>query len=236
MLPPDVVYPLKSKSQYEELRYSLRSLKNVPHGRVFIAGEKLPDWAKDVTFIHVPRVKGETRFQNAERNWAAACSSPHLSDDFIAMNDDFFIMKPVEEIKPYHEGDLAECIKVRQKYGVSENYEVAMIKALDTLRERGIETPLGYILHFPMMMNKHKRQALHYQYKEEIDQGQIMLMRTYYGNIYQVGGEKSIDCKYINNNFDPNMTFLSSNDAAFKYEKYGEFIRSNFPKKSAYEN
>lgn len=234
---PDVVYPLKRKSQYEELRYSLRSLKNVPHGRVFIAGHELPKWAKHVIHIPVTRIKGENGFMNAERNWIAACSHPKLSDDFIAMNDDFFIMKPMDRINAYHDGDLKTYINYRVHLGINENYEVAMRSALKFLQEMGIEKPVGYTLHVPMMMNKYKRINLHHMFRYEILRNSIVLMRTLYGNLYSAGGEEMIDVKMIDGREwekyeDP---FLSTNDPSFKYEKIGELIRSKFPEKSPYE-
>ena len=233
---PDVVYPLKKKSQYEELRYSLRSLKNIPHGRVFIAGVEVPSWAKNVIHIPVERVDGESRFENAERNWLAACNDVRLSQEFIAMNDDMYFMKPLEYLPYYHDGELEGYMKYREQIGdTHENYLIAMQQTMKLLKEWKIERPLGYTLHLPMVMNKFRRIKLHVMFDYELSHGQFLLMKTLYGNLFECGGEQRIDVKYVNNNFDPDETFLSSNDAAFKYEKLGEFIRSKFPEKSPYE-
>lgn len=233
---PDVVFPLKIKSQYEELRYSLRSLANVPHGRVFVAGAK-PEWLTNAIHIPVsPKGPQESRFQNAERNWMAACSHPDLADDFIAMNDDFFILKPVKSIRYYHDGPLQEYLEYRQSLGdTPENYLLAMQTAGDILRDFHVKDPLGYTLHVPMVMNKWHRLALHAMFERQINAGQILLMRTLYGNLFNCGGRRMIDVKFVNDRFSRRSTFLSSNDQSFKNGELGEFIRSKFPNKSPYE-
>lgn len=235
--PLDVVYPLKKKSQYEELRYSLRSLANIPHGKVYIAGAEFPSWGSDkLGFIPVPRIDGESRFDNAERNWLAACQFLGLSDDFIAMNDDFFIMKPIDEIPEYHNGELEAYMEYRKSLNdTHEVYLTAMQQTIQLLRERGIKQPIGYTLHTPMVMNKHLRLRLHEMFQYELSHSQFLLMKSLYGNLFDVGGEKHRDVKFLSDNFDKDETFLSTSDAMFKHEKLGEFIRDTFPEKSLYE-
>jgi len=232
---PDVVYILKDKSQYEELRYSLRSLKNAPHRNVIIAGAK-PDWLKGCIHLPVKRLPLETNMQNAERNLMKACNYKSLSDEFISMNDDFFIMKPVESVEYFHDGDLKTCIDVRSAIGLNIHYEVAMRATHSYLVNKfGIEHPVGYLLHTPMILNKHKRIQLNEMFQKQIDNDQIILMRTVYGNIYEVGGTFSKDIKIVTDRSEFDETYLSTNDPSFKYEPIGEFIRASFPDKSPYE-
>lgn len=234
---PDVVYPLKRKSQYEELRYSLRSLQNVPHGKVWIAGEELPSWITGVNHVRVERFPDDTRYSNAERNWIAACLQKDLSDEFIAMNDDFFIMQPIERVEYFHDGSLREYLKYRTETGdTHENYLTAMQMTIDLLKSHGIDDPLGYTLHVPMLMNKHNRLKVHDMFKKQLDNHQILLIRTLYGNLFDCGGTQMKDVKFVNNNFDnDDPIFFSSNDTSFKYERIGELIRAKFPKPSQYE-
>lgn len=232
---PDVVYILAKKSQYEELRYSLRSLRNIPHGKVFIAGA-CPEWAQNVIHVPVDRVAGETRYQNAERNWYGALTHPELSDDYITMNDDFYIMRPIDAIEYYHDGSLREYLKVLTERGATHpNYLNAMQITLDILRSHGIADPNGYLLHVPMIMNKQKRLELHDMFVNQIEHGEILLMRTLYGNLYDVGGTHMHDVKFLDGNFDHDLPFLSTNDPGFKYEAIGDFIRDTFSEKSEYE-
>jgi hypothetical protein len=86
-----------------------------------------------------------------------------------------------------------------------------------------------------MMMNKYKRLNLNHMFKEHINDQQIVLMRTLYGNLY---GGKSLgvsDVKHAGDKFDRDSWYLSSNDPSFKYEELGRFIRSKFPEPSPYE-
>jgi len=231
---PDVVYILKRKSQYEELRYSLRSLRNIPHGKVFIAGA-CPEWAQNVIHVPVEPISGESRYQNAERNWLGALTHPDLADDFIAMNDDFFIMKPIDELENWHDGDLMDHYKLRVEMGAHPNYTTAMKIAYDRLRAAGVENPKGYTLHIPMFMNKYKRINLHHMYRHQILCGEIVLIRTYYGNLYELGGKQMLDIKFADDQFTGEETFLSTTDPSFKYERVGELIRETFADKSPYE-
>lgn len=48
----DILY-LCRPGENLELRYSLRSLRNVPHGRVWIFGD-CPDWVTNVNLVHQP--------------------------------------------------------------------------------------------------------------------------------------------------------------------------------------
>src|SRR5690554_930418 len=93
----DIVYFLRvdDKNNSEELRYSLRSLKHIPHGNVFIVGE-MPEWVTNVTHINVQQTG--TKNQNVTTGLRKAIRSELISDDFILMNDDFFFMKDIEEM------------------------------------------------------------------------------------------------------------------------------------------
>ena len=101
MSAPDVVYLCRS-GENEELRYSLRSLKNVPHGQVWIFGGA-PSWISDrVNFVGVPqtdfnfRDAWKTKFENTRRNLYTATQQPEVSEHFLLMNDDFYVTEVFE--------------------------------------------------------------------------------------------------------------------------------------------
>ena len=64
----DIVYLIKvdPENDSEELRYSLRSLKNIPHQKVILVGEK-PEWVTNVEFIPVAQTK--TKHQSYARSY-----------------------------------------------------------------------------------------------------------------------------------------------------------------------
>lgn len=103
--PPDVVYINRPGDENEELRYSLRSLKNLPHDRVFIVGYS-PVWVRGCESIAVDPQR--SKHASAESNLIAACSSLEVSDPFYVFNDDFYVMQEMETIPVLHEGPLSE--------------------------------------------------------------------------------------------------------------------------------
>lgn len=100
---PDIVYPVRPGTINEELRYSLRSLANVPHGRVWIAGHR-PPWARGVGHIPVP--PQATKYLGSTANLRAAVEHPEVAEEFLYFNDDFFVMTAVQEVPALHRGPV----------------------------------------------------------------------------------------------------------------------------------
>lgn len=93
----DVLYILgkESLARDEEIKYSLRSLEEnlLDMGKVFVVGQ-CPQFLKNVT--HIPAQDDtDCRWKNVHIKTLLACESPALSDDFLLMNDDFFLLEPV---------------------------------------------------------------------------------------------------------------------------------------------
>lgn len=220
----DIVYPFRGIS--DELRYSLRSLRNIPHNRVFLVGDK-PDWVKNV--IHLPTPKHQNKLWDSNHNIAIACFNDQLDDDFILMNDDFFIVEPLEEVPVFHRGNIRDTI--RSFAGNRGPYVGGMVKAWRFLGDDA----LSYELHVPMYMNKQRYlEAFQIMEKNELPAGHI---RTLYGNIFEVGGTEIKDVK-INHSEDPipEGPFISSIDKAFRPNTgLREHIESLFPGPSPYE-
>lgn len=241
----DVVYLFIEdiENDSEELRYSLRSLKNLPHGKVFIVGEK-PHWATNV--VHIPVAQTKTKPENVKMNLTAAVNSPDISADFVLMNDDFFVMRPVTEMPTLSFGTMREVIaQYDVRYPEGSDYINRMRQLYGVLKERGFTRPLSYELHVPMVLNKQNILQL----RTETEDQPIYQFRTYYGNRFVLGGTTIKDVKVFlnpihndpeyNNNPDEylkNAHFLSATGGSFKHGKPGDFIRASFPKKSPYEN
>lgn len=234
----DVVYTVKPDDSNEELRYSLRSLSNIGDfsGRVFIAGYK-PSWLKNV--IHVPNFQTmrKSKYKNAKSNWQKVNAHPELSQEYIYMNDDFFVMKPIKEVPVLHNGDQDEFIERYLKIG-SKAYVQGAITTKHVVHRMGVGGKLkNYELHVPMVFDKTKRKALSLLMREANPEGKNTHFRTAYGNYYKLGGRKMKDVKIHGNGFafDKNSTFLSTSDESFAQSDVGTFIRKQFPKKSRYE-
>ena len=217
----DLVYICKDGDN-EELRYSIRSaVANLPHDNIWVVGGK-PDW-----YIgnHIRVRQNAQKFDNARNNLNAMCRNQNVSADFILMNDDFFIVKPVDSIGAYHRGlleDHANAVKT------SPAYKQMLVETLDVIAYASPGTIYSYELHVPMVMNKNKlAKVLRFP----------ALWRSTYGNMYKVGGTEHKDVKVFSGTTLEEMTsdlpFLSSNDETFK--DMVDLLQDMFPNPSKYE-
>lgn len=229
----DVLYPVKKHENNDELRYSLRSLKNLPHDKVFFAGFK-PSWVNDKV-LHIPVDQGslENKYVKSIGNLIAALEDERLSDDFILMNDDFFILQPINYMPTLHRGYLIDMANDYYKKHSASPYTQGLLATLKRLQHIGIENPLSYELHVPMVFNKAKlRETLEIS-KELGGFGK----RTIYGNLNKLGGDYFDDVKYTNARrpIFPDMPFISTDEGSFMYHPVGDYIRMMFREQSEYE-
>lgn len=225
----DVVYIVRIGDN-EELRYSLRSLSNLDHGNVWVAGAA-PDWYKGNL---LPVTQKRDKYENARNNLRALCDDNRITDDVVLMNDDFFIVKPIDSVPVLHGGEVRDKIARHSSYAPNSSYVALLWDTLHILAGRGVSTSLDYALHVPMVMDRGKLAAL---------LGYTGSYRILYGNIYGVGGEFSQDVKYhrvIANGPTPydfhtgSSPFLSTTDSTF-WTVRGALLRRLFPSKSQYE-
>lgn len=226
---PDVVYPLRCFGGVE-LRYSLRSLRNLPHGRVFVAGD-CPEWAR---VTHIETTRYPHPFVDAQRNILAACDSDRVSDPFVLMNDDFFITRAVGGVPVLSRGRMRVVVdQLTARYG-SIPYVRGLVDSLHGLREAGFDDPHCFELHVPMMIRKA-------EFVEAVRMGWSRTVWTYRSAFGAVAGltpdDVVSDVKAISpvDRVSPGVPFVSTSDAAFAVGLAGEWIRSEFPVKSEYE-
>lgn len=229
---PDVVYVVRPGEKNEELRYSIRSvIANLPHGKVWISGY-CPKWVTGVGHID-PGIKPGGHV-HAKSNLRAACEHPEVSEEFVYMNDDFFIMQPLEQMPVIHRGPLSEVIK---NDPMASSYQRAMGRTLDILKKQGIEEPLMYDMHAPMLVTKTGMlEALALCRTPAGVRDHMIQERTLFGNLQGVGGEKRRNHKVRRGQTGWNAwQFLSTNDNIFRILPVGEHIRARFPTQSEYE-
>lgn len=229
----DILYPLKEIDNNFELRYSLRSLKNLPHDRVFVCGYK-PRWmTDDVIEIPVPQNPHETKYLRSVKNLMAAMKDERLSEDFILMNDDFFVMLPVKEVPVLHRGPLNDMVNYYHSRFSNSPYTAGLIKTFHKLDQMGIDDALSYEVHAPMVFNKKKFLEVLEMSLEMDGFGK----RTLYGNINKLGGELIQDVKFTNPRraILDDMPFVSTDEGSFLYHQIGGYIRGRFTERSQYE-
>ena len=227
----DLVYICRD-GENEELRYSIRSaVKNLPHDKIWVVGGK-PDW---YTGNYIKVDQGRAKYTNARNSLKAICDSEEISESFILMNDDFYIINKVESVPYMYAGTLDDKIKQREDIFNGNTYTTLLRNTLGYLSRKKINVALDYELHVPMVMEKRKLSKV---------LKLSGLWRSVYGNVFNVGGVKIRDVKvydkkdkfYINS-YDINnleLDYLSSNDDSFETVKT-LILEERFPFKTTYE-
>jgi hypothetical protein len=212
----DLVYICRDGDN-EELRYSIRSaVKNLPHDKIWVVGGK-PDW---YTGNYIKLDQTRSKYTNARNNLKAICNSKDISDFFILMNDDFYIINKVNSVPYMYAGTLNDKINKREDIFSGNSYTKLLQQTLGSLSRKTKNVILDYELHVPMIMEKKKLSKI------------LMfsgLWRSIYGNMFNVGGIKIKDVKVYNstsrfytNSYNINnleYDYLSSNDDSFEMIK-----------------
>ncbi len=226
----DIVYVCRPGDN-EELRYSIRSVvKNMPHDNIWLIGNK-PKWYEG-NFLSVPDTSN--KYENIRNAIKSVSINSDISDDFVLMNDDFFVMNPLSEIPVLHGGLLIDKINEYIRLTGMTRYVKLLMNTNRFLTNYGIKKPLDYDIHVPMQMNKINLTKI-IQKKH--------FPRSMYGNIFNVGGVETQDVKIYSNtsnlypksySIDPSMPYLSTLDSSFK----GVFglLQGMFNDKTEYEN
>lgn len=224
----DIVYILRNDIEGDELRYSLRSLKNLPHDKVWFFGGTRDDLKPDRQVYF--EQKGVSVWQRVCSTIEEVCKNKEVSEDFYLFNDDFFIMKPVEEVPYYYDGTLLKRIEnIKKKTnGLGSLYSRKLEETRLLLMQEHKKT-YNYAVHVPMVINKKKALALLKKYKS------VQMFRSVYGNYYNVGGEQMKDCKIADDREpDHDAVFLSTSEGSFE-KNVGAFIKSVFTEECEYE-
>ena len=224
----DVVYILKADAGAEELRYSLRSLENLPHGRVwFFCG--CPNGLEPDE--HVPFVQtGISKWEKATSTYRAIAQTEGVTDDFWMFNDDFFVMEPVQNIPYMFYGTLADKVAgIRARTGFS-HYADRLDRTRLELERRGMSS-LNYALHVPMRFNKAKVLEVLNEFPR------CPMFRSLYGNYCRVDGIEAEDVKIrdMGAGLKEGQTLVSTGDASFMNGRIGDIIRNTFTNKSRWE-
>ncbi len=229
----DVVYPVKpTRDGNSELRYSLRSLRNLPHRNVHIFSDYII-WLDEHKVKRHPSSDrpDKQRFANVNQTLLRACDDPNISDPFIFMNDDFFVMKPVKEIPYYVNGTLQQHYDYLHRTYQGSKYMRDLLETQSELKRLGLGT-LDFEVHAPIIFYKDELRRILKAYPN------AACRRTLYANSMKVKWKQAIDFKIygFGDNFDHNRPFVSTADANFRRQSgVRSMIRSEFTTPSPYE-
>ena len=222
----DIVYFVKESDENEELRYSLRSLKNFPHKKVWFYGG-CPKGLKPDVHIHVDQNE-QNKWQNVNKMLRLACSNKDITKSFWLFNDDFFVMQNIKKPINYYNGDLYKrIVKLEDEYKGITPYSQLLRDCCRELESIGATTK-NYTLHVPMLFNRDKAIEL---FKMTDFPG----FRSLYANYFKIGSKQMRDVKITSKNKTyKEGIYLSSDDESFQGE-LGKQIREIFKDKCEYE-
>jgi hypothetical protein len=226
----DYVYICRD-GENEELRYSIRSVEtNFPSGKIWVVGGR-PSW---YTGNFIPVSSTSSKQINAIKNLSAIIQTSEISENFVLMNDDFFIVKPVKDIGTYHGGNLQDKIDLRRAITPGSRYIDLLLKTQKVLQKIGISEILDYEIHVPMKMSKAGL-------RESLKLG--TQWRSTYGNTHKVGGKEikdvkvygSIDLLDLSYDMDGlSSEYLSTDDQSFPIV-WKKILKDMFPNPSTCE-
>ena len=225
----DCVYPLGKGSILKnfELRMSLRSIEKHLTGfnKVWIIGER-PDWLQNIE--HVPFNESPTADSdyNIMMKVTKACDTPEVSNDFLFMNDDHYLLATFNtaNFPSYYQGTLSEYLKKRGLDAYGRRAKATM----DHLMLRDL--PIKYFdIHTPIVYNKElfKKYVSSLNWKDK-----TYIIKSLYANIVQSEGAPMIDNKH---NRPPlqNETIFST--TPHMRASVTRALTERFPNKSRYE-
>lgn len=227
----DFVYLCRNGNN-EELRYSIRSVyKHVDSPKIWVVGGK-PSW---YTGNYAKSDQSGDKYKNVINSLNTIVNNESISDDFILMNDDFYIIKPIKKIQTYHGGKFKNKVDLFSKNARSSYYTSLLKNTMTELKNAGIEDPLDYAIHVPIELNKEKLSTV-------INPN--VSIRTIYGNLFNVGGIEIDDVKFHrvatrkwakNPDLDTiNFEYLSTSDDSF-LEVYDCILKDMFKDPSPLE-
>ena len=226
----DVVYTVRTGPEHEELRHSLRSLRNLADiDDVWIVGHR-PRWVRNVGVLQTHQYG--SKWQNTTRNLLTALDCGDISDPFLLFNDDFFCMEP-SQYQTYDRGTIAGYLDA---YRRDSAYRRMGLDALKRLTAEGIDDPLSFEMHMPL--------EIHKAFMRDTIVGsrsQAFWKRSFYGNRAVLGGvletQTRTDVKVTTNPEAKagTLDWISTSDTSFKAWPVGQIIRDKFPDPSRWE-
>lgn len=247
----DIIYPNVEKFvQWEELKYSLRSLeRNLVDVkfRVWIVGE-LPAWIneEEVRFIPVEYSEKTPRIDILHKH-QAVINHPEIGEEYIWMNDDIYLVNKVmyaDLCLPVVVNDIEAN---KQLFDKNTAWGCDNLRTLNLLKQEGLLS-WNYAAHIPHRFEKRKVRTLIEKYNMLDDP--IVLEQIYYNYWFSdfIPYWDTLDLKNnqgfcVNRQF-PNMRNLRAQLKSKKYMNNGEagmtddfkeVLKELFPDSSRFE-
>lgn len=229
----DVVFMVRQAREYEELRHALRSLRNLPHGKVWIYGAE-PKWLTGA--VHVPVRQGAVSHVNTARIMLDMSRNRALSDEFYWFHDDMYVVEPCSEIprlwRETWPNWRAGASQRRDPHGPAKTNATEAVMAAF-----GRQMLYCYELHVPMVMERDPlRRMVEMVRMYQPEALALVQKRSLYGNWVDYGGTQTTDVKFYRSTAADQLGQLaSSSDLALGLCPAGRRIRELFSEPGPYE-
>lgn len=227
----DIVYALGLGSHFNdfEIRFSLRSIEKNLTGfnQVWIVGE-CPTWAQNVNHIPFPDKSGVPSDYNIMKKITKACEEAVISENFLFINDDHFIMKPLQapEFPYFYDQTLEKYLLMR----AGDTYVIRAKNTLKYLKANNLPTK-HFDIHYPIIYNKslflkHVTSAVNWD-----KDGYII--KSMYANSLNIEGVEAVDYK-ISRTLPPQDAKAFSTTPRFRHNVQ-RYLLESFKQQSGFE-
>ena len=212
---PVLITYIRTLDRGQELRYSLRSLKNITNwnGDVFVVGDR-EAWFKNIHHIHRTRIIGKPYLDQVTKLNHAVKQID--SDKIIISMDDVYILEPTE-ISFYTRGELVG--------GTENHYRRTKLYTAEKLRQQA-KNALDYECHAPYLVDKDKFIQITDMILSD-EQPKMLQWRSLYGNTYNPPSQEFEDKK--------TKTSKLREGAIISTQFYTRELDMLFPEPSIYE-
>lgn len=245
---PDLVYPLKPVGECDELRYSLRSVATNADGlyrKVWIVvtdAATLPAWLTGVEVIEAGSPDG--RAADVRAKITAAVNHKQVAARVVLMNDDAFLMDPIDDWPAYHMGPTSKYVAHLRAQGIKgiDGWVRCITATAEWMAEQGHGDVLCRQGHRPLPWSKAKlAKAL-----ESYPAGRPLDVL----GLYDLAGAGGVGQERLKGNAKVNsspesfhqklteldgLPWLSGNEKGFAVGMIGGYIRGAFREPSQYE-
>lgn len=214
----DVVYTYKY-SYSREIEFSIKSLRNIDHNDIYVVGDN-PNVRGIKLIKHIPHNWANLPSLNVASKLIDIANNEDISENFILMMDDVFIMKKMR-LTNYYRGNLVDHLNKRR---YNDRYKRLLQNTYDYLNEKGY-SKLDFACHTPFIMNKTKLRELLDELMPLLEDKKELSIRTLYGNKYKVKASYlRQDTKNPPRYY--NYPILSTTEPSFNQYGIGKYIRS----------
>lgn len=247
----DVVFIHKRNDWALEFPFALRSLKNLPHRKVWVFGTK-PDWMTGVE--HVPLSDHPAKWIDIHNKYVSFLTyQGDMTDEVVSMYDDTYILDDRykhSDLPTFHWGTAEQAFTggiPRHRLGAERldrrrltDYRRTIVEAGRLLEAHGIETPLNYALHVPFVFIRSKVPVGWYGEGINRETGPVQ-WRTMGGNTSgrpstDLDGDVKVNRRVgLDEALSRDVGLLSTLNTNFRQSGAEAFLQELFPDPSPYE-